>query len=251
MNKEQLYNQIEKFLDGKMSAKEKKAFQNKLESQPELQEELQHHQMARKAVKVLIQDNLRKDIKQWEAEEEPEAKPKAGRIISMRRIFTLSAAAAVLLLIGFFIIRWVGSGPDTAQLYASYYTPPILPIDRDTSQIDHPFKVGLLALQGGDWPAAIAYFEQATPNEVEAQYYLAHAQLQAGEIEAARASFARVVAQDTTDFSPKAEWYGLLTYLKAGQITPAFTEQLTKIVSNPDHLYHQRAIDLQQEINLR
>lgn len=198
---------IDDFLSGQLNAADQQAFEEELSRNPELRRQvdlqrdmtfLLSHQKDRTALK----GRLEKTGADFFGEAEP-ARPKA-RI----RWIGWAAAAAILL----FVLWPVFVQPDLYQQYAEF--PPLALSEKSTASTN--WAATEQAFNSGDYTEAALQLEiylEAFPEDQQARLYLGIAQMETGELEAARQSFAEVSAAAPA-LSDYAEWYRALSYLK-------------------------------------
>jgi TolA-binding protein len=199
---------IDDYLSGRLSPEARQAFEEELNRDPELQKQvglqrdmvfLLSHQKDRTELK----GRLEKTGANFFGEEEP-ARPRAR----IRWIGWAAAAAAVLL----FVLWSVFVQPDLYQQYAEF--PPLALSEKSTATTN--WAATEQAFNSGDYAEAALQLEiylEAFPDDQQARLYLGIAQMETGDLEAARQSFAEVsaVAPALSDY---AEWYRALSYLK-------------------------------------
>lgn len=249
MDMTQYIDRIEKYEAGIMDAAERAAFESELASNAELRQAHALFLQTNAVIEQGIENNLRSQLQDWAKEE---AKPAAGKVVSMSATWVrLAAAASVALLLGWFGWQWVGTQYSDQALFASHYEKPVDQAFR-AGNAQHPFQKGFEAMQTGDLKAAVSFFTSITSDNErydEAQYYLGHSYLQLKAYDDALAAFTTCANGQDIRFKEKAEWNLMLTYLEVGMTNDAaFTNLLAKMTGDANHSYHTQALKLQQEL---
>lgn len=201
---------IDDYLSGKLSPEARQAFEEELNLDPELQKQaglqqdmafLLNHQKDRAALKA----QLEQTGASFFGEADP-ARPKAR----IRWIGWAAAAAAAAIL--FFVLWPLFVQPDLYQQYAEF--PPLALSEKGTTTTN--WADTEQAFNSGDYVEAALQLEiylEVFPEDQQARLYLGIAQMENGDLEAARQSFAEVSAAAPA-LSDYAEWYRALSYLK-------------------------------------
>lgn len=248
---EQFYNKIESYLAGDMPKTEAEAFEQQIAQQPELKEAVEAHQLSYDAVELLIEDSLRSELKDLEKKHYPQK----AKIRSLKRSWVqhpLSIAASVLLLIGAFGLWWANDNFSNPNLVGKYYTPELL-TSRSIDDKQDPLNVGLKAIQDKRYIEAATFF-QAVPtdsdNYQKALYFLGHTFFQQGDFAQAKENLEKAIQGSDPNLVDKAEWLNILTLLKAGETSSDhFKTLLQKMVNEPGHSFHKKALELEQKLN--
>ena len=125
----QIFNQIEAYLSGEMTETEATAFDKAVASNAELAAAVDRHLLAHDAIEVMIEDNLRAEMKDWSAAENKnkaakihQISQKKGSSGKVRRLFySLAAAASVAIVVGFFGLQFSNTNYSNTALSAGAY----------------------------------------------------------------------------------------------------------------------------------
>ena len=257
MNLELYIERIEQYESGALTATERADFERDLAERSELQEALALYRQANHAIEQQVENNLRRQLQQWTAEDirasETDTRP-GGRVVSIGTVWMRWAvAASVLFLLGWFGFSWAGSHFSDQALYSAYYEKPADSAFRAGGSEAHPLQVGFDALLNGNNAAAVSFFSAIVPDNdryAEAQYYLGHAAVQLKQYDTAIQAFQRCAQRNEPKFREKAEWNLLLAYLAAGRTgDPAFKALLDRMAQSDDHSYHTAAKELGEKLN--
>ncbi|MEM9918055.1 MAG: hypothetical protein AAF990_08165 [Bacteroidota bacterium] len=245
MNPEKYYDRIEHYLSGNMSEQEQNDFDKESKENPELQMAVDLFQLSQEAIEVDVESDLRQQMNNWQAEEQPTNIRPLKVASRRRRLSYIAAAACVLLLIGTFTIQWNAGNYSNEALASQYYQLPLgSDIRSGSAALDQNFDQAMNAFDDGAFEESMRLLGKAsTP---KSQYLLAHSYFQLGQFEQAISSFDKVVASNDSRLKEKAEWFGLLSRLEAGQEVQA---RLVKITADEGHSYHQQSIELNESLN--
>ena len=259
MKAEQYFDKIDLYLNGGLNAEEHTAFETQINADAELQQAVDSYLLSVDAVDVLIEDSLRMELKKLQAEESEEEgakirtlSPQRGRV--RRLVRTISIAASVLLVIGFFSLQYVGSQYSNQGIHKDLYDEQAWSKFRgdDNNNTTGLFVDGLAALDAKDYPTAITAFEQV-PTEsdryIEAQYYLGHANLLTKDYSKAVTAFTKVAQSDDFRYQEKGQWNLVLALLANDQLNDTFYGYLNEISQDNGHSYHQDAVKLNEKLN--
>ena len=204
---------IERYLSGALTAPERRAFEQRLATEPALARALRLH---RELAATLgdpgahaLRDVLQQTDATWTA-------PRAGGGLRVVVYRSLAAAAAVLLLLT--AVWWLWPAPDGPALYAAYYTPFELPVAERSAGTTAPLlQRADAAYRAADYEEALQLLTQLTetvPDNTLYRFYLAQAALRTPRTEVAVAELERLL--DTPDhlFVQQSRWYLALAYLK-------------------------------------
>jgi TolA-binding protein len=253
---EQMLDKIEAYLNGNMTAQEEKEFDAAIENDPELAAAVDQFGLANDAIEILIEDNLREELKSLQQEEAT-----ADKVVSINRPqqqtkrrslrVYLAAAASVAVLLGFFGVNWAGNNYSNEAIKEDVYASYSMPNIRSGNNQAHPFEEGLTAFESKDYNTAIQFFQgiPATDERFnEAQFYLGHALLENGSYQQASSQFKKVVDLKDIRYTESAEWYQLLALLSDGQLGGDFQSLLSKIAADKDHTFNTKAVQLQTKL---
>ncbi|MDP1621232.1 MAG: tetratricopeptide repeat protein [Bacteroidales bacterium] len=202
---------FEKYILGQMTEPEKAEFENELENNPLLKEQLELEQdivgQIRNRAFVDRQINVAKKELQ------------RGKVI--RLIFYSVTSIAALFLV-FFVVHGVWQGKQCDNLYAANFTTytDYLPTDgsyRGDAEIDSLLLKAMLAYEKKDFTSAETQFSQilSTKDNPEIRFYLAIAQLETGKIKEALNTL-QMLYNYPIDYRyyEQTRWYLALVHLK-------------------------------------
>ena len=223
MNTEEQYDLIERYLDKQMTEEETIAFEQLLEKDADLKEQLELHQQMAATLKGEKIHQLRAVLaetdRNWQSgdkSEEVKIRP-----INFRRIIAIAATVLILVLAYQFIFSGGGSVPSE-QLFADHFQPyQMLLSQRDITEDEKNvlLEKAISAYAKQDFQNASDAFEQLSQSEPENSSYLfyqAIAQLGAQKNVEAIARFEIIMANENHPFKEQARWYMALAYLKKG-----------------------------------
>ncbi len=256
MNQDIYFEKLERYLDGELPEEERKAFETQLQTDEKLKEELAFHQMARQAVEVNIENELRAELNTWKAKEQNNGM----KVVRFRRR-ALSIAAAVLLLV---VAGWLVlfRGNSTEQLFNQQFTAfednISTQIDLELSEAGFGKEDGYLAVledamqayNQKNYEKAIPLFEEFNEKGAEnwkdqSRFYQAMALI--GNEQTAEALPVLEDLQTTSTFPDKAtiQWYLALVYVKMDE-KEAAREILNKL--KEDEAYGDSSIKLLEKL---
>ena len=249
---------IEKYFNNELNDQEKKALETNIESDEGLKVVFNQHLLAQEAIELLVEDNLRDQLKALEeAANKTQAGQESGNVISIasrrrRLIRVVSLAASVALMIGMFFVIQQNNLTTSDDSLAGYYKKPDFSAERGLKgaedEIDvGSLKSGLQALEANEYEQAIQAFQGVTaenPYFLSAQYYLGHAHYLNNEYERAEQIFESVAATQDLQFSENAQWYALLSCIQLNSSN--CQDKLDQILTDPGHFFYNQA----QKINL-
>jgi tetratricopeptide (TPR) repeat protein len=238
---EKLFETMENYVNGRMSAEEQQSFEREMSENPELREELALH---RKLVSSIETESVRQMLEQIHTEHFAEETP----VVTMRsrsRSFPLAIAASVALLIlaGWWVYSWQSSQPEA--LYAAYFSPDEgLPTTLGYEE-DAQFAEGMVSYKLGEYAEALDYWQPlltADPANDTLNYYTALAFLANEQPELALSYLGRVVENETSAFATDARWYLALAYLKQDMESEA--QPLLQALAAGDSPYQQESREI-------
>lgn len=253
MNEEKKYEQIQSYLDGSLSTTDRQAFEQELTQDPDLQADLDLHLLSNDAIELVIEDSLRDDLKQLHQESQKVKQPaKKGKVVGLRRrMVSLSIAASILLVVGFFAANYQANQYDNQSIAGALYENDLLTRVRGSNSASL-LQQGMDLYTQENYPAAIEFFDQVEDSNLkaEADYAAGHAHYNLGEFPAAAENFAAAIDSEDPRFVEKSELHYLLSALAADQTDAnRFNEVLNQMLENEEHLHHQEALNIQKKLN--
>lgn len=181
---------------------------------------------------------------------EKEGRGEEGKSVSMKWVLGMAAGFLLLLAVGAW---WIGRNySDEALAMNSFADHQITSFVRSPNNQNDPFASGLTALNEHQYQEAISFFTSIKTNPAfsnEATLYLALAQFKAGDYAGAQSN-ARIVMENSSQFSPKAKWL-LVNVLLAqnGADDGEFQRLLGEMARDDGNPYYQKsALQLQQDL---
>ena len=223
---------IEAYLLGSMATAERDAFEQEMASDEKLRAEVD---LQRENTLAIELGGVQRLLKEVRAEH---AQPELDRSSGWKTYLKYAAVVAIVLSGAF----WVLTRPSANErLFAEHFTvDPGLPVPMGAT--DKPafhdamvaYKLGDFAEARGKWSALL----QAEPTNDTLRYHIASAALAMDDAAAAIPLFEGIVADTTSAFHDKSQWYLFLAYIKADEVEnakavpmddPAFSVQASAI----------------------
>lgn len=259
---------IEAYLENRMSADRRQAFESELAENEHLRNEFDEMKAVILGVRSAAAIAFAEKVGQWEQNlqegksqvEEAKIKQlfpgsatsssaqpfKQSRTVKMPYLYAV--AAAVVVLIGLiFILR--PQSTDANSLYAAHFERPVNPftlMGGDTKSLQ---LQAFQAYEQADFQEAISLYQQVlkdSPQNAQVQYLLGVTYMEADGPEKAIEIFDKVISEDKV-YDEKAQWYRALAWLKASSPEKA-KEQLLEIVNSDQHDYKKEAEALLSKI---
>jgi tetratricopeptide (TPR) repeat protein len=228
---------IEKFLDGKMTADEKKVFEEKQERNEEFKDLLIEMDTLLEGVKLSAAKTSKEEklerlkffgeILDMEARatEEEQSIAAPDKIIPLYQKPWLLAAAAGIALLMVVGITWMQKRPpQNERLFTAYFQPfdsPGSGLTRGTSEQTLKTKA-YAAYDNGRYAEAITFFDQIikTSDDPISHLCLGNAQLEIGQLAEAEKTFNHML-EEHSDLVTQTKWYLALTYIKQAKMERA------------------------------
>ena len=261
------FDKIEAYLAGELSAAEAKAFDAQVAADEALSLEIDQHTIAHNAIEMLIEEDLRSQLQQLKAEETTTPATAETKVVAMtpkstekvvamqprkrRSLFPrLAAAASVAILLGFFGLQY--NATSNSSLLAAYETSDDMGVSiRGGNQTTTPLAEGATAFNAKEYTKAIKFY-QSIPSTSEryneAQFYAGNSLYKNAQYAEAAAQYGKVAATGDIRYKDLAEWYQVLALLANNQLDATNT-LLTKIATDSNHSYHQKAQKLNSSLN--
>ena len=224
---------IEDYLRGQLSDEEKLTLEERLRTDEELRNTLQQHQWILDGFAGLRLQRLQEYVSGLQTG------PQSGSLIVWRRIWPFAVLALIALLL-YFLLDIYDSTTDSPTFQAlanQYYDSPAgLTARSGTTGFSQPMQSAMTAYEDGQWEVAIENFRLATePAELPtARYFLAHSLYQTERFEESIQMFMRCREDD--QYRQQAEWHLALAQLQAGDVNAA-RDLLSAIAGDTSHFY--------------
>ncbi len=245
MNQDYDIEKIEAFILEEMQPDERAAFQQEINNDETLREEVSAFRQILTGFEGAKVKNM---TRQWESEFKTNKQQRTATVrpINMFRRRAIAAAVALLVLATGW---WVGtSGVTDDALYATHYS--------DDSAYENiksggegtasPLQQGYDAYKNGDYEAAIQFFTGVAMDDEyynTAQFMLGHAKMQKGDFDGALGHVSVLGAGDDIRYRDEAQWMTVLCFLKSGDEKGA-KATLNSIISDDRNPNQKRGKEL-------
>ncbi|RME08936.1 MAG: hypothetical protein D6816_05020 [Bacteroidetes bacterium] len=234
---------IDKYLSGQMEADEKRAFEQELDTNKALAEEL----ALQKDMNRFLQKRRRREALKGELDslgsEYFGAKAEQGRVVSMvgRRRWALGIAATLLVL----VVAWFALRPSLYEQYAAH--PPLALVEKSGADA-RTLAEAEQAFNKGDYRKALPILQEYVANNPDddlVKVYLGIAKMEIGETPEAREIFSSLATSNSPEIRDFAVWNLALSFLKDGN-----KEACRKVLQSiPEESgYYQKAKDLLERL---
>ena len=251
---EKNHDDLERYLQGTMSDVEQKAFEQQLEKDATLAEELATHRDVLAGIQLDGSQALKERLRRVETELANEKEPRRmnPREEKRRPLMTWLAVAASLLAMVFLgYLMLPGSGPE--DLYVAYYQPYpnlINPAQRSLEVREETvLERAMRAYDGQQYMQALALFEQgnvASASDPGYTFYYAASYLGLNQEQQAIPLLEQVAQRTESLFYRPALWYLALAHLKRGDTATALPYLREVATSEGD--YTREAQELLKEL---
>lgn len=204
---------IDKYLSGKLSAEDKKAFRNRLLNDPAFNQEFQEL----KNIRLHVKQNARKDIKNFfnEIETSIEKEETTKDQTVMKKV--ISIAASIVLIAAISYVGLSNRSYDNQELYEEHYSAYNNLAGQVRGGVNEDLsaeKKAMLAYDAGDFITSSEMLSQLVIEQPNAMnyFYLGISQLEIGEASEAIKSLNTVV-NNYSAFKEQARWYLALAHL--------------------------------------
>lgn len=246
MMDEKLFETMENYINGRMTAEEQQSFERELSSNPELREEVEMH---RRLVNSIETESVRQMLEQIHTENFAREETPVVSMRSRSRYFPLAIAAslALLILAGWWVFSLQSSQPEA--LYAAYFSPaeglPTTLGYADNAQ----FTEGMISYKLGEYAEALDYWQPLLSNDPAndtLNYYGGLAYLAGEQPEKAITLLDKVAANENSGYNTDARWYLALAYLKNEQTTEA--QALLQVLAEEDSSYRNESREILEKL---
>ena len=232
MEKDLPYDLLEPYLQGKLDETERSAFEQRLKTDAELQQQLALYQKIREA-------NQDKDLsafeKKLQAAQTAHFKRPDRSLKSIRRRILIWVPAAVLVLsfVYFFGKKYLDAGPgDPAEIYAQYaqhdFSFQEMSNGNELAEMENLLNAGQFA----EVLPKLDEFLKNQPDRADVQLAKGIALMETGKAAQAIEIFTELGAQYSL-YLAESQWYTALAYLKQGQLDESlsYLQQIPKNAS--------------------
>jgi len=221
MKNEDKYDLIERYLSKDLDANQLKSFEQELQSDKSLQEEVELHRMAAETLKGEKVHELRSVLNKVDKDWKAPSASNSNNTFSLN--FRKLAAVAAAVLLGILVYQIVlPENLNSKELFAdNFETYPMILNQRtldDTQTINKSiFNQTISDYQQGNFEAAEVGFnklKEGQENEIAYQFYEGLSQLGAGNSGDAIMSFQNLLNKKDHLFIEQSRWYLVLSYLQ-------------------------------------
>ncbi|MEO0469722.1 MAG: hypothetical protein AAF206_08890 [Bacteroidota bacterium] len=242
-----MFEQIEAYLAGELTADEKTAFEHQLQTDPQLAEEVALQRDTHQLLDLYQQVSYKEKLKVIDAE--LQATPAAPKVVPLfqRRGFQLAAAAVMILVVAAFLL---GRGGKSAnQIAQEAFSPyPNLMTLKGESNLDSIMSLGLTAYSVASYPTAIEELRLVVSQQndnTDAVFYLGLSLLSDKQFTAAIQHLAPL--KGDAKYGQTASWYLALAYLFDENVDQG-ENTLKEIVATPSHAYKDKASGILEKL---
>lgn len=235
--------QIERYLHNEMQETERRAFEQMLAADPQLQSEVTRMRLIDEALDYAIEQDLRDQLRSWSSTSEnmePIHQP------NIRSIYKrVAIAAGLLLLVSMSLWFFLTPHADPIQQFADahYIEYDYTSLRGDESaRPDFPLPADHSKLTA-QWLDTLSAWIEQHPDHAAARFLYADQLKQAGRIAEAKTQLAIIMSQQSLLWSEKAEWNYVLLGVQTGMDSLA-AGTLQRIQQQSDHSYHRQSMEL-------
>jgi len=218
MEENQINENIERYLEGKLTESELVEFENRMNHDPEFLEWVENYRIAVKSVEFYGKRKLKKRLHKIHVEEVLE-KPMSGK-----RQWMLIAAAffGIMIVTAPFLYNHFYRNPDYDTLFKDNFGlyPDVLSKRGQSEQADIMLEEAMSYYKNKDFENALALFGELDKKHAKysdvIKFYKGISLLGAGKDSEATEVFKKVTSEPGQPFYEQARWYLALTYLKTG-----------------------------------
>lgn len=248
MNPEERHHQIAEYLRGTLPDKDRQALEAHLKADENARQDMEEQRLVNELMEVSIARDTRTLLSKTKVSSTP--------IHSINRIIRYAAVAAGILFIGV-IGAWLYSSQTyapgkLASTYIEHVTLPGSIMRGDGSPELHPaYSAALDALAESDLEQAVVQFSsvpKTDPNYLESRYGLGIVQFKSRDYTTAATTFKQCI-QPGFSLAQDASWNRILCMLMIPSSDEDIRIGLQPLLENPNHAYHQKAIELDNKMN--
>jgi len=245
------YNQIDDFIQGRMSQQEAISFQNKIDDDPDLAKDYRIlkglHETLVKEDQLEFLKSIDIASKNYDQRHKNDFSRKYPFGIGTRHIPWLAAAAVLLSIAVYILLSTMEKSPQNS-LYKKHYAQykHIIEI-RDASDSTSTLYSGMQHFKTGSYEKALTSFLEVKEkyNQISTFYIgLCHMELEQYD---KAIIYLDEAANTNSEQKQDAEWYLALAYLAEGREKDS-AKMLDRIIINPRHYYYNQAQNLLAEL---
>lgn len=245
MNQSVILEQIKSYVEGKLSLEQQQTFETKLASNPEWQSAYESYFATQKVLDKIALKELKSTLKNVISE-----KPVAKRIPLIPKWYKIAAAVLLLIFASTFLFQnffYSNQRIATSAYIAPLSIFPELSSSRNEGSNDKEWQQILAFFQKEDYEKTISLLLQSTESTPAQSFLLANAYFKNKQT--------KLALQTLDNFQPKnkkyqeaKDWLIALTYLFQNEINTCQQQLIVIINKNPDHIFKNQAIQLQEKI---
>ena len=230
---------IDKYLNNELSESELTEFKTVLATDKELAIEVKKELMIRDALEAYEKERFKQDLQQ----------KKQNKVVNLKNTnksrWMAIAAGFALLLIPIFQVFQHTNANIANQLFEKdqSITSQLL----SPNEIQTPFDLAIEAYRNGDYTTATEKLSVLGDN-ANTTYVLGHTYYLSQNYTKAIEQFNKVVNSQNPEYLEKAEWYMLLSTLKANKLTDEFYALLEKVIEKKS-IYSDSAKSIKEALN--
>jgi hypothetical protein len=220
-------------------------FQNRLESDPNLQQAFVEYQLDLNVIHAGAKEQLKnKAALALEKYEQGD-----GKIFSLRRLLQI-AAVFVLLVVSIFLMKDMNQTSSTQNLFAAHFVLPDAVGERNVTPQSSAWNDAMVAYTNQDFKMTIELLtplldQKDFPYAIRGHLYVGLSQLMQNENQKALEHFESINAESS--FVQDAEWFRALAFLKMDDLVDA-KQVLQKIANQPRHFKNQEALAILKQL---
>jgi tetratricopeptide (TPR) repeat protein len=243
---------IERYLDGEMGTHEKIWFEKELDSNPELQKELDQRKHINTAIQEKDVMELRGQLEEiYSAPEHQETVIKRSATIFNRKLLVLVSALTIFIVGGLLILLLKSNSYTNEEIYAMYYRPyeATLNFRSADTDINRDLRTAMQYYENRDFRNALVLFEKILAEDdsrIGLNLYSGISHMEINEFEDAHNKFQKIINHEHNLYIEQAEWYLGFCYLMTDNTGKAI-EQF-KQIAEKDGYYSHKAIEILKKL---
>lgn len=235
LEKEKLYDRIERYLTGKLEGEQLLSFELELKRNPELQEEVKLHE-------ELIHFSQEEDIVHFRSSVNEviknEAQASQEIYINRWRYLSIAAGISIMVILSIGIYQLFFNDASHKQLYSTYYEPyEDLITGRSDAAMNDNLTLAMSFYNQGKHYQAVDFFEKIDKSDKPLlQLYLAISYMNIEETEKAEGILLNL-SRGNSVFQVEARWYLALTYIQKEEIEKSklMLEKIIEVNNNSSY----------------
>jgi TolA-binding protein len=228
---------IDNYLQGKMSDKEKVAFEQRLIEDADLRAEFENQ---KKVIEAIQAGALKEKLEELHLKHQ--LKNKTHKRFYLYTAMAVAASFAVVLSFWFLHQPVVGS-PYEQTIASVYFKDPGLPTLMSSPEHDQLFELAMIDYKQGDYRSSLDRLTELNadqPHNDTIQFYMGVNWYELGNFNRAGQVFDELRQSDSEYVVEKAQWFAALNYLQLENREQA-RELFELIAEDYSHLYHRDA----------